>query len=76
MARAAHVRPACRIVFAGLVLVCFSGLALGKDADDGDEKAGSPAKFENPARAVSAGCPLSDPKPPKPIEREPAGKVP
>ena len=37
MARAAHVRPVCRVAFAGLVLVCFSGLALGKDADNGDD---------------------------------------
>ena len=39
MARAARVRPACRVAFAGLVLVYFSGLALGKDADDDDQSA-------------------------------------
>lgn len=37
MAKAALVRPACRVAFAGLVLVYSSCLALGKDADDGDD---------------------------------------
>ena len=38
MARAARVRPACRVALAGLVLVCCSGLALGKHADDGEDE--------------------------------------
>jgi hypothetical protein len=38
MAKAALLWPACRVAFAGLVLVCFSGLAFGKDADDGDDQ--------------------------------------
>ena len=38
MAKAAFVRPACRVAFAGLVLVHSSCLALGKDADDGDDE--------------------------------------
>ena len=44
---------------------------------DGDEKAGGVARFENfekLARADSAGWP-ANPKPPKPTESEPAGKV-
>ncbi|MDP3076628.1 hypothetical protein [Bradyrhizobium sp.] len=47
MARAAHVRPVCRVAFAGLVLVCFSGLALGKDADDGDDESVKAATTPN-----------------------------
>ena len=47
MARAARVRPACRVAFAGLVLVCFSGLALGKDADDGDDESAKAASAPN-----------------------------
>lgn len=39
MAKAARTPPACRLAFAGLVLVYSSGLALGKDAGDGDESA-------------------------------------
>jgi hypothetical protein len=42
---------------------------------DGDDTAGSVAKFEALARLKSAGCPLNTPKLPKPIESEPAGKV-
>ena len=47
MGRAAHVRPVCRVAFAGLMLVCFSGLALGKDADDGDDEAVKAASTPN-----------------------------
>ena len=38
MAKAARVRPARRVAFAGLVLICFSVVAFGKDADDGDDE--------------------------------------
>ncbi len=37
MARGVYVRPVCRGAFAAVVLVCCSGLALGKDADDSDD---------------------------------------
>ncbi len=47
MARAAHIRPVCRVAFAGLMLVCFSGLALGKDADDGDDESPEAASTPN-----------------------------
>ncbi|MDB5584792.1 MAG: hypothetical protein JWR80_9968 [Bradyrhizobium sp.] len=47
MARAAYVRPVCRVAFAGLVLVCFSGLASGKDADDSDDEAVKTASTPN-----------------------------
>lgn len=43
MASAARVRPACRVAFAGLVLVCFSGIALGKDAEDGEDESAKAA---------------------------------
>lgn len=43
MARAAFGRPVCRAALAGLVLACCSGLALGKDADDGDDEAAKTA---------------------------------
>ena len=47
MARAARVRPVCRVAFAGLVLVFFSGFALGKDADDGDDESVKAASTPN-----------------------------
>ena len=47
MARAARVRPACRVAFAGLVLVGCSGFALGKDADDGDDESVKAASAPN-----------------------------
>jgi len=47
MARTARVRLACRVAFAGLVLVCFSGLALGKDADDDDNESAPTASAPN-----------------------------
>ena len=47
MGRTAHLRPVCRVAFAGLMLVCFSGLALGKDADDGDDEAAKAASTPN-----------------------------
>ncbi len=47
MAKAARVRPACRVAFAGLVLVYSSCLALGKDADDGDDESAKGASAPN-----------------------------
>lgn len=47
MAGAVCVRSACRVAFAGLVLVCFSGLALGKDADDDDDESAKAASSPN-----------------------------
>jgi hypothetical protein len=47
MARAARVRPVCCVAFAGLVLVCCSGLALGKDADDNDDESTKAASGPN-----------------------------
>lgn len=47
MARAAHVRQVCRVALAGLVLVCFSGLASGEEADDGDDESEKVASTPN-----------------------------
>lgn len=47
MAGAAFGRSICRAALAGLVLVCFSGLALGKDADDGDDDSVKAASTPN-----------------------------
>ena len=41
MAKAARGRPACRVAFAGLVWICFSGVALGEDGDDEAAKVAS-----------------------------------
>lgn len=47
MARAVLVRSACRVAFAGLVLICSACLAFGKDADDGDEESAKTASAPN-----------------------------
>lgn len=46
MARA-MLRPACRVAFAGLVLIYSSCLALGKDADEGDDESAKTASEPN-----------------------------
>lgn len=46
MARA-MLRPACRVAFAGLVLIYSSCLALGKDADEGDDESAKTASAPN-----------------------------
>jgi hypothetical protein len=38
MAKAALIRSTCRVALAGLVSFYFCGVALGKDADDGDDE--------------------------------------
>lgn len=47
MAKAALVRPACRMAFAGLVLVYSSCLALSKDAGEGDDESAKTAAAPN-----------------------------
>jgi hypothetical protein len=47
MVRAAHVGPVRHAAFAALVLVCFSGLASARDADDGDDKSAKAASTPN-----------------------------
>jgi hypothetical protein len=47
MAKAVHVRPVCRVAFAGLLLICLSGLALGKDVDDSNDDSVKAASTPN-----------------------------
>lgn len=47
MARAACIHSACRLAFAGFVLAYSSGLALGKDVDDGDDESAKTASAPN-----------------------------
>jgi len=41
--KATLVGSACRVALAGLLSFYFSGLALGKDKDDGDDESATPA---------------------------------
>jgi opacity protein-like surface antigen len=41
--RTTLIRPACGVALAGLLSLHFSGLALGKDNDDGDDESATPA---------------------------------
>jgi len=47
MARTALIRSTCRTALAGLVLLCFCGVALSKDADDNDSEAAKTASLPN-----------------------------
>lgn len=47
MARAARVRPACCVGFAGLLLIFSFGLAHGKDTEDGDDEPAKTASAPN-----------------------------
>lgn len=47
MARTAYVRPVWRVAFVGVVLVCCSSLASGKDADDSDDGSAKAASTPN-----------------------------
>ena len=47
MATAKRMQPAWRIVFAGMVLICFSGLALGRDAEVGEDESETTASAPN-----------------------------
>jgi hypothetical protein len=44
---ARRVSPPCRVALAGLLSLCFSGLALSKDRDDGDDAAANAAWTPN-----------------------------
>ena len=78
MARAARVRPACRVAFAGLVLVCFSGIAFGKDAEDGEDESAKAASAPNlylDLRTNYATFPAGDPSPSLPHEPNSADRA-
>ena len=47
MVRAVRVGPACRVAFAGMVLVFLSGPVLGRDADEGDDDSAKAASGPN-----------------------------
>ena len=43
VSKATLIRPACRVALAGLLSFYFSGFALSKDVDDGDDESATPA---------------------------------